>query len=156
MNCYYHEERPAVAQCIHCGVGLCRSCAEQYSDPTCEGCADAIVATLKKEAKRKLRYIHVAAIITLICCMFLVFMEISSGVSQDVLVVLLATPVLMWIFAGLPSGWRALNKIPLNFILVLPIIGWIFYFYIKGMLAFMVGIIAMPIEYVKCRKILKS
>lgn len=65
---------------------------------------------------------------------------------------LLASPVLAWIFAGLQSGWRALNKLPLNFILVLPILGRIIFFFIKGMLAFMVGIIAMPIEYVKCRK----
>jgi|GEM_PF-1316882 len=156
MNCYYHEERPAVAQCIHCGVYLCRSCAERFSDPTCSDCAEGIVALLKKKARSKLRFIHIAAIITLICGVFVGMMAFGEGDSQEGLVTLLASPVLAWIFAGLPSGWRALNKLPLNFILVLPILGWIIFFFIKGMLAFMVGIIAMPIEYVKCRKALKS
>lgn len=38
MNCYYHPTRPAVAQCVDCHKGLCRSCAQKYTFPICEEC----------------------------------------------------------------------------------------------------------------------
>lgn len=38
MNCYYHPTRPAVAQCVDCHKGLCRSCAHKYTIPICDEC----------------------------------------------------------------------------------------------------------------------
>ena len=38
MNCYFHPVRPAVAQCIDCHKGLCRSCAHKYTIPICDEC----------------------------------------------------------------------------------------------------------------------
>ena len=29
MNCYYHQERAAVAQCGKCGKGLCQECIDK-------------------------------------------------------------------------------------------------------------------------------
>lgn len=41
MNCYYHPDRPAVAQCVDCGKGLCSECASRNSKkvPLCPSCA---------------------------------------------------------------------------------------------------------------------
>lgn len=41
MNCYYHPEEPAVAQCADCGKGLCPECASRNSKkiPLCPTCA---------------------------------------------------------------------------------------------------------------------
>lgn len=41
MNCYYHPDRPAVAQCVDCGKGLCQECASRNKKkiPLCPDCA---------------------------------------------------------------------------------------------------------------------
>lgn len=38
MNCYYYPTRPAVAQCVDCYKGLCRSCVHKYTIPICDEC----------------------------------------------------------------------------------------------------------------------
>ena len=38
MNCYYHPDHDAVAQCADCGKGLCRSCATRFTIPICPEC----------------------------------------------------------------------------------------------------------------------
>lgn len=41
MNCYYHPQHPAVAQCAGCGKGLCTECASRNTKkvPLCPSCA---------------------------------------------------------------------------------------------------------------------
>lgn len=38
MNCSYHPERPAVAQCTECGKGLCTECAAKGGNSVCADC----------------------------------------------------------------------------------------------------------------------
>ncbi len=38
MNCYYHPDRPAVAQCKNCGKGFCKEDAELLIDGVCPEC----------------------------------------------------------------------------------------------------------------------
>jgi hypothetical protein len=38
MNCFYHPEETAVASCVDCGRGLCKTCASQYTIAICSDC----------------------------------------------------------------------------------------------------------------------
>lgn len=38
MNCYFHLNRSAVAQCVDCRKGLCHECATKYIIPICDEC----------------------------------------------------------------------------------------------------------------------
>ena len=38
MNCFYHEDRVAVATCQSCGKGLCKECAQKYVPCKCDQC----------------------------------------------------------------------------------------------------------------------
>lgn len=52
MNCYYHEERAAVAQCTKCGKGLCKECVDKYTPILCDDCYDLILRR-NEELKRQ-------------------------------------------------------------------------------------------------------
>ena len=57
--------------------------------------------------------------------------------------------------AGLPAGWKALSGITSKFFLVLPVVGWAFYFSIKIGLSAIVGLVMLPVETVKAIRVLK-
>lgn len=65
MNCYYHPERPAVAQCVDCGKGLCQECASMNakSIPVCPSCAKR---RLRKGIFMDLTYLIVLIIVYII------------------------------------------------------------------------------------------
>lgn len=59
MNCAFHTERTAVAQCVDCGRGLCEECAAEFSIAICENCYNVRIEKDKeniKEEKRELRF----------------------------------------------------------------------------------------------------
>lgn len=62
MNCYYHPDRPAVAQCADCGKGLCQECANRNSKkiPLCPDCAKK---RLRKGIRSGVVYFVVLAIV---------------------------------------------------------------------------------------------
>lgn len=43
-------------------------------------------------------------------------------------------------------GWKALNFITPNIFLVMPLVGWLFYFFIKGIVSFFIGCIVAPFQ----------
>ena len=156
LNCMYHDDRPAVAQCVVCGVGLCKDCAEKYEPIVCEKCASQVNQDEKKLAKRRIICTAVIFALFILIGIYGTITETANyGIGKG-LETLLMTPVMAWIFAGFPSGWRAVSKIKLDAFLILPIVGWVFYFVIKLVLAFFVGIVAMPIELIKYIRILKN
>ena len=57
---------------------------------------------------------------------------------------------------SLPFGWAAFNKITPRIFLFLPIIGWLIYFYIKFLIAVMIGIFVAPYRLAKSKKIEKA
>lgn len=65
MNCYYHPDRPAVAQCVDCGKGLCQECASRNSKniPLCPSCAKK---RLSKAIRADIIYFIVLAIVYVI------------------------------------------------------------------------------------------
>ena len=50
---------------------------------------------------------------------------------------------------ALPFGWRALNRITPDVFLIMPIIGWLIFFLIKGFLSLLIGGFALPFVIVK-------
>lgn len=56
-------------------------------------------------------------------------------------------PIALVIFAICTYfGWQVLNKITPNIFLWMPIVGWIIYFLIKGVLSFFIGYIVAPFK----------
>ncbi len=152
----FHDDKAAVAQCAVCGVGLCKECAEKYEPIVCEKCASQVKKDETKSLSRLFIYICVVfgafavlGVVTTIMSFFT--LDFLGGLEG-----LLGCLFLGWEFAGIPSGWRAVSKLKLEFFLALPILGWVLFFALKVMLAAFVGLIAMPIDVVKYIKSARS
>lgn len=46
-------------------------------------------------------------------------------------------------------GWQALNKITPNIFLIMPVVGWLIYYLIKGILSAIVGMFVAPMVIAK-------
>ncbi len=177
MNCFYHEDKVAVAQCQDCGVGLCRACAERYSRPTCQRCveraqqqAEATRENAQRQAEADYKSEYLAAkkrnkktlktFIVFAVCIFLIGIMIGSALSDPMWAVmgLFVSPLFAFVLTAFPAGWRASAKIlsGFKFILILPIAGWIIYFFVRLMFAGVCGYVALPVEISKDRKIIKE
>jgi len=124
MHCYYHENEEAVATCSRCGKSLCRRCAENFKPITCVDCVREAVEYTKQEMTKSI-------------VLSVLLMIVGIIITRDFFGFLLA---------GIPSGWRALNKITPSIFLVLPIGGWVIYFFVKLFIAYCIGLVALPIK----------
>ena len=59
MNCFYHPEKEAVAQCTECNKGLCNECATRFNKPICDSCA-------RKVLKSQLSYYWTPLIVSVV------------------------------------------------------------------------------------------
>lgn len=145
MNCYYHKNEVATASCQNCGKGLCSHCASFFNPPLCPDCANKKINAVKDQAVKKLIIMIVSAILGIIFCSVL---DMSSQRVPLIGEIIIGAPLGL-IVCGIPSGWRALNKITPNIFLFLPIIGWVIYFVVKGVLSAIIGIFALFITVIK-------
>lgn len=136
MKCYYHPDRDAVGTCLDCGRGLCQECIDKYSAPICSDCNLKRLQNDKQGVYKEFIITAVLAVIGIV----LAFAGEPHGL-MDVLTVI-------WGTAGIYPGWRALNKITPNIFLVLPLVGWLFYFIIKFIISVCIGWICLPIRLV--------
>lgn len=149
MNCFYHNDRPAVAQCVECGKFLCTECASKRTPVVCDGCAEEITQayqTNEKISKEKFKKsVKIAAIIGALMGIYMILEALGGGSIAGAILMIPVGLAMVVICAGLPFGWRSFNKYrqKLNFILILPIAGWIFYFSLKLTYSFMVGWLLM-------------
>lgn len=142
MNCSQHSENPAVASCGSCGRGLCPVCADAYTPPMCAGCATAII-TAEKGAL--IKQLVVSAILLVPGAMFGNAITSSPGAQlQDPAWVYVA--LMAYLFAGTPYGWRALSAITPRVFLIMPVMGWVFYFVFKLSASAMVGCFVTPFK----------
>lgn len=51
----------------------------------------------------------------------------------------------MWIVAG----WKSLTMIQPNIFLIMPLVGWVIYFVIKGLISLLLGIFILPYRIAK-------
>lgn len=151
MNCFYHPDKPAVATCTRCGKGLCADCAHKFEPVCCEDCAKTAIANERQAAQENkqtaqgslLFYgagIVLAAAISIVATIVL----LVQGDSQWWMG--LAYGLVVFAIAGTPAGWRFLSGITPNVFLWLPILGWCIYFLIKGVLAYLLGIVLFPMN----------
>lgn len=144
MICYNHPGIDVVATCNYCSKGLCLECSNKYLPPLCDGCA---MSAAKYEQKNIIKNVVLTIIFAVIgFC-------IVHSYKGHFLTCLLGA----YIGAGILWGWYALNKITPNVFLFMPIVGWLIYFGIKFVLAFYVGLVALPYQvFTFTRRWLKS
>lgn len=114
----------SVNRCSKCGRQLTMEEDAAFHPPTCMECARVQVATVKKEM-----IINIAI----------------SVVLMIVGIVVIKNP-LGFLLAGIPYGWSILNKITPAMFLWMSWLGWIIYFLIKLVIAYFIGIVALPIK----------
>ncbi len=121
MNCTKHPNRVAVAQCTHCGAGICEECAEatEYTrqecgtlciDCYCNELAETAEAQAKRNKKRLTRIIlscisYALGLIIAICGIS----EIAEGGSDGPIFIALGI-VLCGIYTGLTWKNAAQDK----------------------------------------------
>lgn len=127
MPCYYHNDRPATATCSRCGKSLCTECASNFQPPICSSCVQEHAAEIKSEMFRSIG-------------ISVVLMIVGIAVIQNPLGILLA---------GIPYGWAFLTSITPKMFIWMPLVGWLIYFAVKFILAYIVGIVALPIKLYK-------
>lgn len=68
-----------------------------------------------------------------------------------ILIVNLDNPVILYCFCAvfIYFGWQALNKITPNIFLIMPIVGWLIYYLVKGILSAIVGMFVAPLVIAK-------
>ena len=140
MGCYYHREQEAAAQCQKCGKVLCRECASLYQTPYCAECAKADAEAVKADT------IKLGVLGVIIAITMTIFLISDGGNPLSMILPILA-------FACLPFGWRTLTAITPRMFLMLPIIGWLIYFFIKVTLSALIGWIAAPVKIYKTKQI---
>jgi uncharacterized protein (DUF983 family) len=153
MNCFYHPDRPAVAQCSACGKGLCSFCAPQFSPPTCTACFNGRIKYARSGVTRELLVMYGFGTI-------LTFFLMKSDIEElrriwehsnvPILYIAVITIFMLYITSGIVAGWKALTSVTPQIFLFLPLLGWVFYFLIKLILAFFVGLVMLPIRTVVC------
>lgn len=124
MNCFFHVEQPAVAQCNICGRGLCKECAQKYSYIVCDDCIDEIetkivAEELANKVKEKRRFV-LAVILHLLVAVFLRLVVGEGGFLFGLVFGIL--------FGGIPYGWKYVGKYAkFQGAFCIPIIGWFQY-----------------------------
>lgn len=127
MSCFYHSVRESVSKCSKCGRFLCEECASTFEPPTCFECAAEHIEDVKKEMFTSI------AISVALMIVGMVFIKSPSG----------------FLLAGIPYGWSILNRITPSMFLWMSWFGWLIYYLIKLFLAYIIGIIALPIKLYK-------
>ena len=137
MNCFYHPDTASVAACVDCGKGLCQECAGRYQMPICNECNER----RSKDEKQAIFKQYIPSVIFFIAGLIFGLKVIKLSIYTSI--------VMGYMFAGVFWGWKVISFIQPKMFLFLPIVGWIFYFFIKFFLSMVVGIVAMPIGIVR-------
>lgn len=107
MNCYYHENKPAVTQCTKCGVYLCRDCKNDAvytldGKVVCLNCSKPIAENELKEAQKEKVWSLIKFIFSGIFIGIALLAYISGAGLEQV-----------WIvagIAGLPAAFKASRR----------------------------------------------
>lgn len=134
MKCYNHSDLDAVCQCVDCGKGLCKQCADKFATPICDQCNLKRINADKQFLVRNAIIMVIAFII-----------GFSYGNNQGI------GMALLWGYfcAGIPWGWSILTKITPNMFLFLSWVGWLVYFLIKFTIAALIGMFVTPYKIYK-------
>ena len=139
MKCYYHPEREIVATCTQCGKGLCKECASKWEPALCNECAHDLIEQKRAYLKRAISSgIVIFAIGTII--------GLISFIQSGDIRMLGGGLIYGYFLAGVPNGWNILTRLQPSIFIVLPVVGWLFYFGFKFFLSLFVGVFAFPMN----------
>lgn len=110
--------------CSRCGRRLTVEEDGTFNPPTCMSCAQEHVSTVKSEMIKNI------AISVVLMIVGIVVIKNPAGV----------------LLAGIPYGWSFLNKITPAMFVWMSWIGWVVYFSVKLIIAYFVGLIALPVK----------
>ena len=133
MNCYYHPDHDAVAQCSDCGKGLCRSCATRFTIPICPEC----------NGVRRRSELRGCIVPLLLCGLLFAIGYNSEFMGPDHL---FGAYMLMSVY----GGWKFINRFcPFVFVwFSVEAIFW--YFLIKVALSMLIGFFVTPVYLGYC------
>lgn len=114
----------SVNRCYRCGRLLTVQEDAAFNPPTCMNCAREHVNAVKSEMIKNI------AISVVLMIVGIVVIKNPAGV----------------LLAGIPYGWSFLNKITPAMFVWMSWIGWAVYFLVKLIIAYFVGLIALPIK----------
>lgn len=114
----------SVNRCSKCGRQLTMEEDAAFHPPTCMSCAREHVSTIKTEMIKNI------AISVVLMIVGIVVIKNPAGI----------------LLAGIPYGWCFLNKITPAMFVWMSWIGWAVYFLVKLIIAYFVGLIALPIK----------
>lgn len=126
MNCFYHEDRPAVAQCGCCGRALCKSCATKYDEIICDDCATVAFRQLEKEQRSEDRRFRICVGLGVVFAMFtlvITLMGIIATGSYGLLLkglpnVAISLVVYGLVIGGIPMGWHEFPRVTRNIVFI--------------------------------------
>lgn len=135
MKCYKHNEREIVVQCHGCGKGLCHECSTRFNVILCQDCLLASNESYKKTLIRNF-------VLMAILFYFGFTWILPDGGFWGAL-------FFGYLMASVPWGWMLLNRITPDIFLILPLIGWVIYFFMKVFLSGMIGFFMAPYKIYK-------
>ena len=146
MNCYNHPKTISVAQCQDCKKGLCTVCAKKYAIPICFQCNSKRGSSEKEVVLKDLFVIYGFGLIaTYLIINNTNFRDSYSNINTTLLWVFMT-----YVYSSIIAGWKTLNKLTINYFIYIPIIGWLFgwfiYFNVKLIIAVTIGWFMLPIR----------
>lgn len=150
MNCYNHPKEPAAAICPDCGIGLCATCVGLHAFPVCTRCNGVRKNSEKKQILGELTR-------TFGIGLFLALLTLGEGINP----LTFMNPILSFFFrfymgSSLMAGWAILNRWTPGGFLILPLIGWVIYLTIKGIVSIYVGMVMLPVRTLRNLRRLKA
>ena len=106
MNCFFHENKPAVATCAQCHVGLCRDCVNNAitldDKPLCPSCGKSIVMDRINDAQKDKTW----ALVKFIFSGFFLGIGLAAFAGgADIMQVWIISGV-----AGIPTAFKATRR----------------------------------------------
>lgn len=139
MKCYYHPEQEIVATCTECGRGLCKACASKWEPILCDDCAKLRIDEKRVWLKRSVDWSFGLLIAGVVIGLI---MAIQDKRADNFLLCMELAFAAVFII----NGWQSLSRIQPQMFLILPVVGWMFYFGFKAMLSMFVGVVVFPIN----------
>ena len=146
MNCYNHEDRPAVASCQVCRKNLCRECADKYSPILCDDCYSSLRKQEFESLKQARRKIIRTFIISVVLFVLMLFWARCSMVES---------------LCGfiLPFGWSYFSEVKLPPYIGVMQNGWItiiFFYIFKVLFSLVAGLPLLIYAIYKLVKLSKA
>lgn len=141
MKCFNHNDREATATCSMCGKFLCTECASQYNPPLCTECVNKNANDVLKE---NIKMLLIGLALFIVAFIFTGSLSVRSAMNYHSM---FERIILSLMFAGIPFGWNALSRITSNIFVALPIVGYLFYLWLKFILSLFIGIFIMLFRF---------